>query len=236
MLLTNNNRSKAYIQCLIDEGFVPKKVIYLNAVGKKLSEHTENDSLIFSKTRQESKSRCSVSNLSFDEKESVLSTLNKNKIPYNEIDSSDPNDRKVIKAIKNLPTLKCIYSGPGGIILKPKVFETGKIFIHAHPGSLPEYRGSTTIYYSLLIDKSIEVSVIELNENIDEGDILHAKKFKFRSGSNLDYVVDPCVRAKTLIEFLKNNQTHRKPNNFGNTFYIIHPVLKHLAIIKNKAY
>ena len=236
MILSNNNRSKAYLQNLIKHNLLPEAVIYLDKLGYKLAEQTENDSNLYSKTEQTLLKTCPVSGLSFDEKESIISTLEKYEIDYKHIESLDPNEDKVVSAVGKLATKNCIYSGPGGIILRSGLFETGKKFLHAHPGNLPMHKGSTTIYYSLLIDKTISVSVIELNENLDEGDILLIEKFKFKSGESLDYVIDPCVRARSLINYLKDPSNKEKQHNSGNTFYIIHPVLKHLSIIKNEAY
>ena len=201
-----------------------------------MSEQTENDSSLYQDTKQKLIKTCSVSGISFDEKESVLSTLQKHKIKHHYVESLDPNDDEVVAKVNKLPERTCVYSGPGGKILRSGLFETGKSFIHAHPGKLPSYKGSTTIYYSLLIHGTISVSVIELNENLDEGDIFSIDDFKFRAGSSLDYVIDPCVRAYSLLKFFKKQNKGKKQDKIGNTFYIIHPVLKHLAVIKNKAY
>ena len=46
MLLINNNRSKAYLQTLLKNGFKPEKIILLNDKNVELPEHTENDKLI----------------------------------------------------------------------------------------------------------------------------------------------------------------------------------------------
>lgn len=236
MILSNNNRSKAYLQNLLKEEILPSNVIYIDKPGVNLSEQTSNDSKIFNKSNQIFERKCSVTGLSFNEKESIPHTLEKNNIPWKNFESLDPNDELIIKQIKRLPEKECVYSGPGGAILKKEIFETKKTFIHAHPGKLPEFKGSTTIYYSLLIEKNISVSVIELNEKIDGGDILRIEDFEFKKGSDLDYVIDPCVRALSLIRYFKNKIEKRKQNKEGDTFYIIHPVLKHLSILKNKAY
>ena len=232
MLLANNNRSKAYLQSLIKENLVPQNVLLLKDTKNKLPEQTENDSNILDRSEQESWVFCSVTGIKFNEKESLSKTLTKNSIPFKIIGSSDPNDSKVTKMLKTLEEEYCIYSGPGGVILKSEIFSTRKTFIHAHPGELPNYKGSTTIYYSLLIKEVIDVSVISMSENLDSGNVLHAETMKFIPGSNIDYVIDPCVRAKALINYLKNPKKGESQASNGNVFYIIHPVLKHLSIIK----
>ena len=52
MLLTNNNRSKAYLQNLINNNFMPSKIIFMNNNHTTLVEHTENDKLISKYTNQ----------------------------------------------------------------------------------------------------------------------------------------------------------------------------------------
>jgi len=232
MLLANNNRSKAYLQSMIEEDLVPTNVLLLQDNKIKLPEQTDNDSHILDNSEQESWVFCPVTGIKFNEKESLSTTLTKKKVPFKVIASSNPNDTEVTKELKSLEEEHCIYSGPGGVILKSEIFSTRKIFIHAHPGELPNYKGSTTIYYSLLIKQVIDVSVISMSEDLDSGNILHSETMKFIPGANIDYVIDPCVRAKALINYLKNPKNSKPQSSNGNVFYIIHPVLKHLSIIK----
>ena len=46
MLLINNNRSKAYLQNILLNDFIPEKVILLNDQNVELPEHTYNDKII----------------------------------------------------------------------------------------------------------------------------------------------------------------------------------------------
>jgi len=76
-----------------------------------------------------------------------------------------------------------------------------------------------------------------MNKDIDAGEVLHRKTFSVKEQDiDMDYVLDPAVRAKTLVEYFIDFGSGRKPKNElsveSNTFYIIHPVLKHLAILK----
>jgi methionyl-tRNA formyltransferase len=49
-------------------------------------------------------------------------------------------------------------------------------------------------------------------------------------------VYDPYIRSETLVDVLKKNILEKnefkkqKPSE-GNTYYIIHPVLKHIALL-----
>ena len=52
MLLINNNRSKAYLQNLVLNGFIPENIIVLDDKNIVLPEHTENDKFITQNTKQ----------------------------------------------------------------------------------------------------------------------------------------------------------------------------------------
>ena len=51
MLLINNNRSKAYLQNLVLNGFIPENIIVLDDKNIVLPEHTENDKFITCNTK-----------------------------------------------------------------------------------------------------------------------------------------------------------------------------------------
>ena len=234
MLLINNNRSKAYLQNLISQGFIPEYIIVLNNKDVDLPEYTENDKIISKNTNQIFIRSLKDLRISFDEKEHILSTIEKNNIEYTILNTLDVNSKEVINAVAKVKTDYIIYSGPGGAILKKDILSQRKKFIHVHPGYLPKYRGSTTIYYSMLINFEVGASVILFEEGIDEGPILYKKKYKIEEkGIDFDYVLDPLVRAKTLIEFFRQNKINLiKQEEKASTFYIVHPFIKHAAILK----
>ena len=64
-----------------------------------------------------------------------------------------------------------------------------------------------------------------------------AKKFQKSNHKYLDDVFDPYIRAETLIELLKNKtmpftESIKQNPLDGETYHIIHPVLKHIAILR----
>jgi len=216
MLLAENNRSKAYLQNLIKNKFIPESVILLYDNDINLPENTK-----------------------FDIRETVKSTLDKYQIQTKIIRTLNINSDEVVKSVQNLPTDYVVYSGPGGSLLRKDLLSTGKHFLHVHPGVLPNFKGSTTIYYSLLEKKSVGASVIILKQKIDCGPILFIQKYKHETTDDLDRVFDPCLRARTLINFFTVNVNKKiKPLQIentieGRTYYIIHPLLKHLSILKS---
>ena len=237
MLLINNNRSKAYLQALLKNKFKPKKIILLNDKNIVLPEHTENDKLISKDTNQKFIIKLKDLDLEFDEKKHVLNTIEKNNIEYVLVDNLNINSEEVVAEVKNLPSKYIVYSGPSGTILKSEILSQGKKFLHVHPGLLPNYRGSTTIYYSMLINSEVGASVIILEKGIDEGPILYEKKYKISENNiDFDYALDPLIRAKTLVDFFKSGKiklTYQTDKVNENTFYIVHPFLKHLSVLKH---
>ncbi|MBT4435608.1 hypothetical protein HOD02_04775 [bacterium] len=148
------------------------------------------------------------------------------------------NSDEIIRVIESRPEQVFIFSGYGGALLKEKILDTGKKFLHIHGGYLPNYKGSTTNYYSLIGENTIGASAIFLTKEIDCGPILLRKKFlPPKDRTEIDHNSDSEARAKTLIECLQNyvnsgTWKYELENNYGGeTFYIIHPVLKHLAIL-----
>lgn len=236
MLLINNNRSKAYLQNLLKSGFKPTKIIVLNDQNITLIEHTNNDKIISKDTKQKFVKKSVDLDMSFDEKEHILKTIENNDLDYALIDSQDINSDIVNGEIEKIKDEYIIYSGPGGTILKKEILSKGKKFIHVHPGYLPKFRGSTTIYYSMLLESLVGCSVILFEEGIDTGPILYKNKYKIlEKNIDFDYVLDPLVRAKCLIEFFETNSmktVQQNKNENSSTFYIIHPLLKHLSISK----
>jgi len=136
-----------------------------------------------------------------------------------------------------------IYSGYGGQIV-PKALCDKYMFLHMHSGILPKYRGSTTIYYSILLEKVCGVTGILLDEGIDSGEIVNQMYYPLpRNGVDIDSQYDNAIRAdlltKTLCEYCANNSRFaRIENNVeeGDDYYVIHPVLKNIAIEFLKPY
>ena len=145
-------------------------------------------------------------------------------------------DEKVLERINKSKPKFTIYSGFGGQIV-PKVLLDQSEFIHAHAGWLPHYRGSTTIYYSLINDKECAVSVITLEPNIDSGVILSRKRYSApNSDIDIDHIYDNQIRAdllsKTIINYIKNgifDMSISQNEDESTTYYVVHPVLKHIA-------
>ena len=177
-----------------------------------------------------------------DLKNELIKTLQEEDIQYEISSNIDINSSEVVSKLSNRQEPVFIFSGFGGVLLGDNILNSGKNFLHIHGGYLPDYKGSTTNYYSLIDDNTLGASSLFLTKEIDCGPILLRKKFPApKDRQEIDYVYDSQARADVLIETLKN---YLKTNNWefelennqgGETYYIIHPVLKHLAILAKSA-
>ena len=147
----------------------------------------------------------------------------------------DCNDEKVVKAIKKRSEKYFIFTGGG--ILKEEVLDMDKKFIHVHSGLLPDYRGSTCVYYSIIKEGNCGATAFFMSKGIDTGNIIAKKVFKKPSTSDIDYGYDCRIRSEVLVQIMKDYAAKGKfasiaqnPDE-GEMYFIIHPVLKHLAIL-----
>lgn len=132
-----------------------------------------------------------------------------------------------------------VFSGFGGEIVGTEVLEVGPPLLHMHAGWLPDFRGSTTIYYSMLSERRCGVSAILLRDQIDTGPIVGRRWYPPPpTGMDIDYYYDGTIRADLLIRVLADwtNQGGSFPDlqqqpAEGQTYFVIHPVLKHLAVM-----
>lgn len=221
MLIAPTTRSKAYLQCMIKNDIFPAKVLIMTE---------ESQSLLKEKMKEAGISEY------FDIHEPIMKTINMSGIEYEFLNTKDVNSECVKEALQRCEQKYIIYSGYGGAILKKHLFELGKRFIHVHAGALPEYRGSTTAYYSMIDKGYISATAIFMNENLDDGDVISTADFEMpESEVDIDYIYEPYTRAQVLVNAL---QEYRKCGEFSTkeqqkenaeTYYIIHPVLKHIA-------
>lgn len=130
-----------------------------------------------------------------------------------------------------------IYSGYSGEMVKSNVLLKKKL-LHFHPGNLPLFKGSTTIFFSVAMKKKITVTGFKMSKGIDEGEIFYKKSFevpKFKSTLNTYY--DDKIRAETMIEYLKKGKKSYKKilkSKYFNTYYIAHPLIRGIVLHKKK--
>ena len=167
-----------------------------------------------------------------------LETFCKNsKIKHEKIDVEDINSIKIINYVKHRNPDLVIFSGFGGDLLSKQHFSLNIPYLHLHPGDLPNEKGSTTIYFSILSKRFVTVTSFIMNEKIDSGDIILKCRYDLpKKGVDIDYFFDNLIRSNCLIktlESIKKKNRIESDNIRSNDleYYIIHPVLKHLSLL-----
>ena len=143
-------------------------------------------------------------------------------------------NKKIENYLLKLNTKLIIYSGYPGVLIRNEKLLKMKKMLHSHPGKVPNYKGSTTIYYSLLKSNKIHCSSIFLNENLDNGQVIYVKEYpKPKQMKLINDTYDNYIRSQNLIHVLKNFSKlkikNQKKNNY-KPYYVIHPVLRSFAI------
>tara|TARA_B100000900_G_scaffold97805_1_gene80846 strand:- start:5275 stop:5934 length:660 start_codon:yes stop_codon:yes gene_type:complete len=206
IIISNNPRSYLYLKYLKKNNLIPEDIIYLNKNVKNF---------IAQKLR--------LKKYFFPQKKITI---------FNTFDINED----VYKFLKNKKVKNIVYSGYSGVVIKHNKILNEKNLIHCHPGKLPKFRGSTTIYYSILQNKKIFCSTLILNQKIDAGDILFCKEYPLpKKITNIDNKYDDEIRAKNLVYTLKNIKKLRKKENLNKKnlpYYVMHPILRSIVFKK----
>ena len=226
LLAAQTVRSRAYIQALVAHALCPQQVIILGA-----EEPSAPDCPASLRSWQEV--------MLPDPAESLSTTCRRADIPVRRCVARDVNAEEVSNVIRATAADVVIYSGHGGQIVSSSVLALGSQFLHLHSGWLPEYRGSTTLYYALLNGEPPGVTALILDRTIDTGPIVARCRYpRPPSGLDIDRVYDAAIRADLLVrvmqDYVKSGRLtiieHQRPDE-GMVYYVIHPVLKHVAIL-----
>lgn len=229
ILLLPSVRSLAYCYIFQQLGICPKEVILLEGSwGLPEGLIHENEKYNYN----------NFFNLLFD----PIRFLKTGNADIFDVHTYDINSNQVHEVLKTTTCDYFIFTG-GGILSKQTLdLHTG--FIHVHPGNVPDYRGSTCFYYSLLEKDNVGSSAIVMDEKIDTGDLIASSKFVVNYFINadqqmfIDYILDPYIRSYTLGKVLKKYIEGEKikgesqTRNQKSAYYIIHPFLRHLTIDK----
>jgi len=232
-LAANTARSQGYAQALINAGYALTSAILINKLDQKAPGQIKADTNI--EGINGTKDNLFYPNFAIP----LIDSLRILSQRVYLVNSGTVNDKTIINIIKSANPDLVIYSGFGGEIVKSEVLSIGPRLLHMHSGYLPKYRGSTTVYYSILREKRCGVSAILLREEIDVGEIV--KRIWFDAPSkdiNVDYSYDVAIRAHTLVQVLDEWRENKAFTSIkeqsmceGEVYYVIHPLLKHLAIM-----
>lgn len=149
------------------------------------------------------------------------------------------NSPELAEAIAEAAPELVIYSGYGGQLVDALLLSSGPRFLHVHSGWLPDYRGSTTLYYALLNGDPPAASALLLDPTIDTGPVVARRHYPPPpAGMDVDRLYDNAIRSDLLVRVLreysgKGSFEKEAPQDVeqGAIYYVIHPVLKHLALL-----
>ena len=220
-------RSQAYVQALAHAGLSVGRVLAYGDPSRDRPRGVKSDS--------------ALPGLFLPDLDLTLSdSLEQMGWPVERFPVGDVNHFGLAEVLKNSSPKLIIYSGYAGQLVGPSVLGLGVPVLHMHPGWLPDYRGSTTVYYSLLIERACAVSAILLDRTIDTGPILARKRYPAPPlGLDVDYLYDTAIRADLLVQVVGETlrsgalpaRSSQGAAEEGLPFYEIHPVLKHLALL-----
>tara|TARA_B100002051_G_C16659561_1_gene598380 strand:- start:350 stop:1033 length:684 start_codon:yes stop_codon:yes gene_type:complete len=217
LLYAENLRSLSYLKFLKKNNFIPTKIIVIsnNEVTKNINR----------------RHRKKINNL-----KKILDYFRKKALVINLKNKKE----KILENLKDIEEEYIIFAGNYGQILQKQYFNFNKFFIHVHPGNLPDYKGSTTYYYEYLLKNKITFTSIFLDKKLDSGRIIYKKSYspKKINLEKMDTYYDLIYRSEVLINTLKllnKKKIYSDPIKTKNqSFYVIHPILKHIAILKAK--
>ena len=229
-------RTRAYLQMVDQAGFKFSHIILV-----KSSKNMIRPGQVLTRSYAQPKKVIWFNGYSFDPRYDNEKFLVDTSQSYEIFQEFDPQSHNIWNKIANRLEIVILFSGFGGMILNNNFLDLEKKFLHVHGGRLPSFGGSTTNYYDYLLNKQIGATAIFLTEKIDEGPVLKCMNFSKKIDmEDFDDCIDPMTRGIVLIETIKDymrldewpQDVNLQKSEDRGFYYIIHPVLKHLAILK----
>jgi methionyl-tRNA formyltransferase len=234
-LAADTTRSRAYLQNMARRGLTPAHVIIFDAASEPMPgqavapvaampAHLEGDAIWAAG--------------SFDPNTRLRDDVYAMGVPVSRVACADINDARIVEAIAARSERTMIYSGYGGQILRTAALSATENFLHVHGGWVPAFKGSTCNYYDMIENDQIGASAIFLTSDLDGGPLLKRMRFPVpHDRTKLDHLHDSAARAIVLCDVLEEyRRTGAWPclpvgvEEISQTYFVIHPVLKHIAI------
>jgi methionyl-tRNA formyltransferase len=170
---------------------------------------------------------------------SVADVFVRNDWPCRWLQAEKINDKECVDALSKSGASLAVFAGRGGEIVSAEVLNQGVPVLHMHPGRLPEQRGSTIIYYSILEGKSCSVSALLMDKEIDAGPVVAINAYAIPTANiDVDVIYDCAIRADTMVKVLQYLRLHNtlpsattSEESSGRLYYVVHPLLKHIALL-----
>lgn len=128
----------------------------------------------------------------------------------------------------------------GGGIIHNELTENSKlVFLNAHMGEMPRYRGMNVIEWAFLEDRPTKVSVLTMNHQIDGGDVCHEKVINIQGVKTIEelrkrgYI--ECAKAMAeAFELIQAGKSKfiQQPKTGIRYYYRMHPEVKEMVLKK----
>ena len=143
--------------------------------------------------------------------------------------------KNIIKFIYKTKLKQFVISPNKSEIIKDKILLKKLKILHLHPGKLQNLK-EVQLCITQNWQKKTVCTCFRMMPLLDTGDILFQQNFKNSSiyEKNIDKY-DDYIRGVTLVNFFKTNKTKIMRNDKKNKYspyYIIHPVLRKIALNK----
>lgn len=230
LLLAPTMRSRAYAQMLASRGMKPDHVFLFPSQEAQWSGPDEVTVPLDDKGRV----------FEFRPGEPASVTVEEMEWPSTTLPNTNINDPVVQRILGDSNLSVLVYSGMNKAIVTAETLAGCPRFLHVHGGYLPDYRAATGFYFGLLETGRIGVSAIWLDEGFDTGDLVGRAWYPNGNGLSVDAVVDPVARADLLANefdaWIVNGAFPAIPQTGeAENYFVIHPVLKHLALRRTSA-
>jgi len=229
LLLAPTHRSRAYVQALAHLGLRPERCFALPGAEAPALGRRPAPFELFGTEEP----------FHFNPDAPAVETARSLGWEVTNLPASDVNHPDVCAAFKEAGLPVMIYSGMPKALLKQPVLDLPVRFLHIHGGYLPRYRGATGFYFGMLEEGRLGNTAIWIDEGVDTGPILDRRWYEADFDSDVDLVADPVTRADLLVRvltvYVETGIFPSAPRESAyEHFYVIHPVLKHLALRRTR--
>lgn len=229
LLAAYTSRSQAYAQALCRLGLTPGRVLLFGDASKDRPRAVRGEAAAAA-------GKLFIPDLD----ETLAATCERAAWTVERAAPGDINHPDLARRLAEIRPGLVVYSGYGGQLVGRELLGLGIPFLHMHAGWLPEFGGSTTIYYGWLREGRCAVTAFLLDPEIDNGPIVARRRYPLPpAGVDVDHLYDGAIRADLLVRVLairaERGQLPSLPREgVRRTYYVIHPVLKHLALLSRE--
>jgi methionyl-tRNA formyltransferase len=153
----------------------------------------------------------------------IIKEINKKKISYKVV--SNKNMHRNLKLFQDNIDLFLLCGFP--YIIRKNLYNLPKFgTLNLHAGPLPHYKGGSPLNWQIINgEKKIGLSVIKINNKIDDGPLLKQKFFKIKRDHNIKDVhkiansIFPKILYESIIKIINKKKPFIKKNNKSPKYF-----------------